>query len=65
MSKKVLVPNADGIEEIEAVVIIDVLRRAGAEVIVASVSELQITASRGVNLVADANTRGEGCGTHP
>jgi 4-methyl-5(b-hydroxyethyl)-thiazole monophosphate biosynthesis len=54
MSKTVLVPIADGIEEIEAVTIIDVLRRAGAEVTVASVGELQITASRGVKLVADA-----------
>ena len=53
MDKKVLVPIADGIEEIEAVCIIDVLRRAGADVTVASVGKLQVTASRGVNLVAD------------
>ena len=53
MSKNVLVPIADGSEEIEAVCIIDVLRRAGAEVTVASVGELQVTASRGVKLVAD------------
>ena len=53
MSRKVLVPIANGTEEIEAVCIIDVLRRAGASVTVASVSELQITASRGVKLVAD------------
>jgi len=55
MKKNVLVPIADGTEEIEAVCIIDVLRRAGAEVTVASVEkELQITASRGVKIVADA-----------
>jgi protein deglycase len=53
MSKKVLVPIADGCEEIEAVCIIDVLRRAGAEVTVASVDELQINASREVKLTAD------------
>ena len=53
MAKKVLVPIADGTEEIEAVCVIDVLRRAGADVTVASVGELQITASRGVKLVAD------------
>jgi len=47
------VPIANGSEEIEAVCIIDVLRRAGAEVTVASVDELQVTASRGVKLVAD------------
>jgi protein deglycase len=53
MAKKVLVPIADGSEEIEAVCIIDTLRRAGAEVTVASVDKLQVTASRGVKLVAD------------
>lgn len=53
MTKKVLVPIGDGTEEIEAVAIIDVLRRAGAEVTVASVDRLQVTASRGVRLVAD------------
>lgn len=53
MAKKVLVTIADGIEEIEAVCIIDTLRRAGAEVTVASVDGLQVTASRGVKLVAD------------
>ena len=53
MSKKVLVPIADGTEEIEAVCIIDVLRRAGDSVTVASVGELQVTASRGTKLVAD------------
>jgi 4-methyl-5(b-hydroxyethyl)-thiazole monophosphate biosynthesis len=53
MSKSVMVPIADGTEEIEAVCIIDVLRRAGSAVTVASVGDLQITASRGVKLVAD------------
>ncbi len=53
MSKKALVPIANGTEEIEAVCIIDVLRRAGVSVTVASVKELQVTASRGVKLVAD------------
>ena len=64
MSKKVLVAIADGIEEIEAVCIIDVLRRAGSDVTVVSVGDnLQVTASRGVVLVADkfiADCRGQG-----
>jgi 4-methyl-5(b-hydroxyethyl)-thiazole monophosphate biosynthesis len=51
--KRVLVPIADGSEEIEAVCLIDILRRAGAEVTVASVGALQITASRGLRIVAD------------
>ena len=53
MPPRVLVPIADGTEELEAVTIIDVLRRAGAEVTVAAVHDLQVTASRGVKLVAD------------
>ncbi|MBN1586127.1 MAG: DJ-1/PfpI family protein [Candidatus Omnitrophica bacterium] len=53
MSKRVLVPIADGTEEIEAVTVIDVLRRAGAEVLVASVTDEEVVASRGVRLIAD------------
>ena len=53
MAKKVLVPIADGIEELEAVTVIDVLRRAEADVTVASVGQQQIIASRDVKLVAD------------
>ena len=53
MSKTVLVPITNGTEEIEAVCIIDTLRRAGAQVTVASVDDLQVTASRGTKLVAD------------
>lgn len=53
MVKKVLIPIADGTEELEAVCLIDTLRRAALEVTVASVGKLQVTASRGVKLVAD------------
>ena len=51
--KTVLVPIADGTEEIEAVTVIDVMRRAGADVTVAAADRLEVTASRGVKLVAD------------
>ena len=53
MSKNILVPISDGCEEIEAACIIDVLRRADADVTVASVGNLQVTASRGMKLIAD------------
>ena len=53
MPPAVLIPIADGSEEIEAVCLIDVLRRAGADATVASVDGLTVTASRGVKLVAD------------
>lgn len=51
---QILVPIANGTEEMEAVIMIDVLRRAKAEVVVASVEDkLEILASRKVKLVAD------------
>lgn len=53
MNKKVLVPISNGIEELEAVGIIDTLRRAGANVTVASVDEKQITGSCGTIIIAD------------
>lgn len=51
----VLVPVADGIEEMEAVITADILRRAGIRVSIASVmdSRKTVTASRGVQIVAD------------
>lgn len=48
-------PVVNGTEPIEAVVQIDILRRAGAEVTVASVEkELRVDALHGVKIVADA-----------
>lgn len=48
-----LVPVADGVEEIEAVTVVDTLRRAEWQVTLAGVGSQTITASRGVRLVAD------------
>lgn len=54
MSKTVLVPIANGSEEMEAVCIINILRRAGAQVTVASVADrLTITASQKTKIEAD------------
>jgi 4-methyl-5(b-hydroxyethyl)-thiazole monophosphate biosynthesis len=53
MAKRVLVPLASGCEELEAVTIIDLLRRAGIEVVVAGLDQGVVTASRGVRLVPD------------
>ena len=50
---KVLVPIAQGCEELEAVTIIDLLRRAGIEVIAAGLESGPVTASRGVVLMPD------------
>lgn len=63
MGKNVLVPVADGTEDLEAVAIIDVLRRADAKVTVASVTgSRQLTFSRGLVVTADALL--ENCMTH-
>ncbi|MCW8332361.1 DJ-1/PfpI family protein [Vibrio sp. SCSIO 43135] len=56
MSKRILVPIASGTEEMEAITIIDTLRRAGYEVVVASADfegELTLTGSRSIVLTAE------------
>jgi 4-methyl-5(b-hydroxyethyl)-thiazole monophosphate biosynthesis len=50
----VLVPLAEGFEEVEAVTPIDLLRRAGAEVILAALPEgIHVTGRSGITLHAD------------
>ena len=51
---KILVPLAAGFEEIEAVTVIDVLRRADLEVTVAGLGELTVRGAQGVCVQADA-----------
>lgn len=50
---KVLVPLAQGCEELEAVTIIDLLRRAEIDVTTASLSNEPVKCSRGTVLIAD------------
>ena len=49
----VLVPLAQGCEEIEAVTVVDLLRRAGISVITAGLDERPVRASRGTVLIPD------------
>ncbi len=49
----VLVPLAQGCEELEAVTIVDLLRRAGIEVVTAGLDDRPVRASRGMLLIAD------------
>lgn len=50
---RVLVPLAPGFEEIEAVTVVDVLRRAGIEVHTASLDGPRVTGSHGITVVTD------------
>lgn len=53
--RRVLVPIGNGSEEIETASVVDTLRRAGAEVTVASVeASTSVTMSRGMKFQADA-----------
>jgi len=55
MSKRALITLADGVEDLECVTLIDVLRRAEVEVVVASVEgRRMVTCARGTRLTADA-----------
>jgi len=52
---KVLVPLADGFEEIEALGVVDILRRGGVEVVTASIREtVEVWGAHGVAVKADA-----------
>ncbi|WP_456415485.1 DJ-1 family glyoxalase III [Thiolapillus sp.] len=52
---RVLIPLAQGCEELEAVSIIDLLRRADIEVVTAGLAEGAVTCSRGVVIVPDTS----------
>ncbi len=54
---KVLVPLADGFEEIEAVTIIDVLRRAEIIVTTAYLDKNPVKGSHGIQIMADTDIR--------
>jgi protein deglycase len=56
--KKALVPLAEGFEEIEAATIIDVLRRAEIEVVVAGLSGLVVKGAHALAFAADRQLEG-------
>lgn len=56
MTQRVAVPLADGFEEIEAVTIIDVLRRAEIEVVTAGLADPELArGAHGIDIVPDAH----------
>lgn len=55
MAKRVLVLLAQGCEELEAVTVIDLLRRAGIDVVTAGLDDKPVVASRRTTIVPDAS----------
>ena len=53
--ERILVPLAEGFEEIEAVTIVDVLRRAGLDVTVAGLAPGVVKGSHGIPVTPDAH----------
>ncbi len=53
MRKKALIILADGFEEIEAITAIDILRRAGIEVITTGINDIKVQGSHGITVIAD------------
>ena len=53
MSKKILIPISNGFEEIEAISVIDICRRAGIEVTIAAVEDILTIGAHNVKITAD------------
>jgi protein deglycase len=49
----IIIPVSNGFEEIEAITIIDVCRRANIKVTIAAVEDLQTTGAHGIKIIAD------------
>jgi 4-methyl-5(b-hydroxyethyl)-thiazole monophosphate biosynthesis len=52
---RVLVPIAEGSEELEAITIVDILRRAGVEVVIAGLTDEPVVMSRHTVILPDAS----------
>lgn len=50
---KVILPLAVGFEEIEAVSVVDILRRAGVDVVLAALEDLHVKGAHGIEIKAD------------
>lgn len=60
MSKKAIVVAAEGFEEIEAISLIDILRRAGIEVTVAGLGNTKVRGAHGLTIITDKELKDAG-----
>ncbi|MDD2383051.1 MAG: DJ-1/PfpI family protein [Sulfurospirillaceae bacterium] len=51
---KVIIPIATGFEEIEAITVVDILRRAGIEVVMASLRDEHVMGAHGIEITTNA-----------
>ncbi len=58
---KIIVPISNGFEEIEAITIIDVCRRANIEVTIAGVEDLEITGAHEIKIIANTSIENINC----
>ncbi len=52
---KIIIPISNGFEEIEAISIIDICRRANIEVTIAGVENLETIGAHGIKIISDTN----------
>lgn len=58
---KIIVPISNGFEEIEAITIIDVCKRANIQVTIASIENLETIGAHGIKIIADTNIENINC----
>ena len=58
---KIIVPISNGFEEIEAITIIDICRRANIEVTIAAVENLETIGAHGIKITADTSIENINC----
>jgi protein deglycase len=58
MNKKAMIILADGFEEIEAITVIDILRRAGVEITVCGLASEKVKGSKGIVIETDKTLQG-------
>lgn len=58
---KIIIPISNGFEEIEAITIIDVCRRANIEVTIAGVEDLEIIGAHGIKIISDTKIENINC----